>query len=82
MRPHFPAGTSHEAARMNRYGRSEWQRKRDREREIENAWKDCPVPGHGGYNPMQKTLGGRYVVGPCPKCATARYEASKRCTPL
>lgn len=54
---------------MGFYGRSAWQRQRDKRREIENAWKECHVSGHGGYNPVQKTLGGRYLVGPCPKCA-------------
>lgn len=63
---------------MGFYGRRESSRKRQRQGEIANAWRECPVPGHGGYNPMQRTLGGRYVVGPCPKCSAERYEAAKR----
>ncbi len=65
-------------ALMAFYGRGAARRARHSKREIENTWRECPVPGHGGYNPMQKTLGGRYVVGPCPKCAAERYEAAKR----
>jgi len=63
---------------VSRYGRADWQRRREREREFENAWKHCPVPGHGGFNPLQRTLGGRTVVRDCPKCEAARRDASKR----
>lgn len=62
-------------ALMAFYGRSPSFRRRQQERERENAWSICPK--HGGYNPMQMTLGGRWVMGPCQKCAAERYEASK-----
>jgi len=43
---------------MATYGRSSRQRQRDIQRQYENDWRECPVPGHGGFNPWQKTLGG------------------------
>jgi hypothetical protein len=56
------------------HSRSASSEYRQEKRERENAWRVCPT--HGGYNPMQMTLGGRLVAGPCPKCAAERYERS------
>jgi hypothetical protein len=58
------------------YGRQPAGRARRDARERENVRMRCEK--HGWYNPMQRTLGGRWVLGPCQGCAADRYEATIR----
>ncbi|MGF6492777.1 hypothetical protein ABIE56_000934 [Luteibacter sp. 621] len=41
---------------MGFYGRSAWQRQRDRRREVANAWKECPVRGVAATTDANGTL--------------------------